>query len=231
MGEEAGVCFNCIPSCVAFLSGPLQDGQEEIKVKQRAQRQARQMEDDAEEEKPEDVKGHTERGVDHLSAHEKNVEVVLKTLTKSVDSMHKRNKAAVASQYGDEVLEKASKKLRKGAAVCAVNLLYNPKSFTQTVENMFHYSYLVKKGDAVFKVREKEEKYKDVTISKAGPIASTASKRNSKRPPATQAVVTLTMKNWRDMIDAYDVEESSVPHRKGSKMKKTTPRGAVKNEE
>jgi hypothetical protein len=29
------------------------------------------------------------------------------------------------------------------------------------------------------------------------------------------------MKNWRDMISAYDVKESQVPHRTGSKMKKS----------
>lgn len=222
LGREAGICFNSIPSDVAFLSGPLKDGQEEIQVKQRAKPQRRRKEDDtAEEERPEDVKGHTERGVDHLSAHEKNVDVVLATLRKKSDYQYKTNKKRLQEKYGSEIPPKATKKLKRGGGTCAVNLLFNPKSFTQTVENVFHYSYLVKKGSAQLTVRGKDVEYEGDILSKAGPLAAIVRhKKEQSHPPARQSIVTLTMKDWRDMIDAYGVEKSDIPHRMGSKMKK-----------
>mmetsp|Transcript_4803 Transcript_4803/g.12203 ORF Transcript_4803/g.12203 Transcript_4803/m.12203 type:complete len:401 (+) Transcript_4803:119-1321(+) len=223
MGEEGGVLYNCIPSSVVFLSGPLRDGREEIQVKQRAKRQTRRVDDDVEEEKPEDVKGHTERGVDHLSAHEKNVDVVLKTLSKSFTKEYKHKKQLIVEKTGeDEISSKARKRLKKGATLCAVNLLYNPRSFTQTVENMFHYSYLVKKGNAGLSVRNEDLEYDDVVIAEAGPRARPIDKKPDAgpHPAAKQSVVALTMKNWRDMVEAYGVEESQVPHRSGSKVKK-----------
>ena len=222
MGEEAGVVYNCIPSSVVFLSGPLRDGREEIQVKQRAKRQPRRADDNVEEEKPEDVKGHTERGVDHLSAHEKNVDVVLKTLTKSFKNDYKQKKRLIVEKAGDDkISSKATKKLKRGASLCAVNLLYNPRSFTQTVENVFHYSYLVKKGNAGLSVQKEELQYDDVVIAEAGPRARPHElKEGFPHPAPKQAVVALTMKNWRDMVAAYGVGESQVPHRKGSKMKK-----------
>ena len=224
MGEEAGVVYNCIPSSVVFLSGPLRDGREEIQVKQRAKRQPRRPDDDVEEEKPEDVKGHTERNVDHLSAHEKNVDVVLKTLKKSFNNDYRQKKRLIADKAGkDDISSKATKKLKKGASLCAVNLLYNPRSFTQTVENMFHYSYLVKKGNAGLSVQKEELQYKDVVLAEAGPRARPHELKEDSgvpHPAPKQAVVALTMKNWRDMVAAYGVSESQVPHRTGSKMKK-----------
>ena len=222
MGQEASVIFNCVPtSVVAFLSGPLQDGREEIGLKQRAKRRV-QVDDDAEEERPEDVKGHTERGVDHLSAHDKNVDVVLKTLKRSIDKTYKNNKRVIEETFGDDIPPKAEKRMKKSKDVCAVNLLFNPQSFTQTVENMFHYSYLVKVGKAKLTVRNQEVDYNGVTLSERGPRAGYVKQGNQqlKHPPSRQAVVALTMKDWRDMVEAYNVEQSHVPHRTGSKMKK-----------
>ena len=41
--------------------------------------------------------------------------------------------------------------------ICAVKFLFNPKSFTQTVENVFAMSFMVRKGQAAIGVRTVED--------------------------------------------------------------------------
>lgn len=218
LGIQSGICFNAVPSQINFLNGPLVDGNEEVTVKQRAKRtRLTQAESDAEEERPDDVKGHTERGADQLSAVQKNIEDVEASLSKTVDKAHKSNKRKVAEAYGDSksMPDRVKSKLKKSRGACAVELLFNPKSFTQTVENLYHYSFLVKEGKASLKVRDnvvldKENKFQ----INGGPIVNTVPEKNKKSAPMPrQAIVSLTMESWSDLIRAYDVKASTVKHR------------------
>jgi non-structural maintenance of chromosomes element 4 len=225
LGIEAGVCFNALPSNVTFLNGPLQDGQEEFQVQQRASRTQRQRaEENVEEERPEDVEGHTARGADHLSAVQKNITDVATTLQKKVDRTFNKNKAKLKELYGslEDIPDKVKKKLKKNPDVCGVELLFNPKSFTQTVENIFHYSFLVKQGVAGLTIK-KERKITDGVTLPAGPSVVYHKTDGGTLPVSPkQAILSLTMKDWRDMIQAYEVEKSDVPHRTGSKFQHDT---------
>ena len=196
--------------------------------------------DDIEVEKPEVIVGHTERGVDHLSAHERNVEQALKIIKTESDLGYKNNKLLLQQTMkgscdddGNEgrLSEKASKRLKKSKGVCAVNLMFNPSSFTQTVENMFNVSYLVKKGDVQMSVREKDLKHDGVVLANAGPRCTFVKQQqypqkhplrlqpeakegqNSNNKKARQSIVVMNMKDWRSMIGAYGVEQSYMPHR------------------
>ena len=227
LGVQAGVCFNAIPSQVSFLNGPLVDGNEEVQVKQRAKRAKNtNTEDDAEDERPEDIKGHTARGADQLSAVQQNIQDVADALTKKVNRTYLYNKRKAAEKYGsaDNVPSTLSKRLKKHPDACAVELLFNPKSFTQTVENLFHYSFLVKNGVAALTVRDNKVLDEDKGLQlNGGPVVKFINPdKNNGHPPPRQAIVNLTMQDWRDLIDAYDVKSSDVPHRGGSKHEKTT---------
>ena len=117
--------------------------------------------------------------------------------------------------YGstEAVPKRALQRLRKHQDVCAVNLLFNSKSFTQTVENLYHYSFMVKEGKASLAVRDKKDLDKEGIFSvEGGPVAKLV-KEQSAFPPPRQAIVNLTMRDWRDLIEAYGVESSDVPHR------------------
>jgi hypothetical protein len=227
---QAGVCFNAAPSNVSFLNGPLLDGKEELHVKQRAKRprvQISEEEKNAKEERPEDIQGHTKRGADQLSAVEQNIEDVSTALKKKVNRTYVAHKKKLEEKYGsrENFPPKVAKKLRKHHGACAVELLFNPKSFTQTVENIFHYSFLVKKGTAQLDVRVPKVVDEGLVLD-GGPIARYTSMDHQKaaNPPPRQAIVSLTMKDWRDMIKAYDVKKSDVPHREGSIHEKRTSR-------
>lgn len=229
LGVQAGICFNAAPSNVSFLNGPLLDGKEELHVKQRAKRprlQISEEEKNAKEERPEDIQGHTKRGADQLSAVEQNIIDVSTALEKKVNRRYIAHKKKLKEKYGsrEKIPLKVAKKLKKHTGACAVELLFNPKSFTQTVENMFHYSFLVKQGTAQLDVRESKVVDEGLELD-GGPIARyTSLVQIESQPPCRQAIVSLTMKDWRDMIKAYDVKESDVPHREGSIHEKRTSR-------
>lgn len=130
---EAGVCFNAIPSNVSFLNGPLMDGAP-LQVRQRAtrRRNEEEEEEEAKEEKPEDVQGHTTRDADQLSAIEKSMVVIQKTLKKKVDEQYNNEKKRLNEAYNSNIPEPVKKKLKKhGAEICAVQYLFNPQSFSE----------------------------------------------------------------------------------------------------
>ncbi len=213
LGLQAGVCFNAVPSQISFLNGPLVDGNEEVTVKQRAKRvRYTQTESDAEEERPEDIKGHTARGADKLSAVQENIDDVEKSLKAKVDNAYRSNKRKLGSKYGNynSIPEPTKKKLKRNNDVCAVELLFNPKSFTQTVENLYHYAFLVKDGKASLKVRNK--KVVDGIELDGGPVVSYHDPQK-KIPTPRQAIVSLTMEDWKNLTDAYNVKSSDVKHR------------------
>ncbi|KAG7357597.1 Nse4 C-terminal-domain containing protein [Nitzschia inconspicua] len=226
LGIEAGVCFNAIPSNVTFLNGPLQNGQDEFQVKQRAARVPRErVEEEVKEERPENVEGHTARGADQLSAVQKNITDVAEALTRKVNKGYRKNKAKLIELYGSEseVPGKVRKKLKRNPGVCGVELLFNPKSFTQTVENIFHYSFLVRKGEAGLSIKDEQHIADGMTLPAGPSVVYYNSEHGQKAlPPPTQAIVSLTMKDWREMIRAYNVKKSDVPHRTGSKFQHET---------
>ena len=119
LGVECGICFNALPDRVSFLAGSLDH---EVKIKKRAERKKReqvQEEDESQAVNPEKVDNSANRNdADKLSAMEKNMRTLKKKLLKK------------------QVEEGGHKEID------AVKFLFNPKSFTQTVENIFNFSFL-----------------------------------------------------------------------------------------
>ncbi|CAJ1934459.1 unnamed protein product [Cylindrotheca closterium] len=220
LGSQAGVCFNAAPSNVSFLNGPLSDGKT-LQVKQRAKRAPVQEDSEAEEENPEEVKGHTARDANQLSAIEQSMKDLHKTLRKRCNATFTENKRKLEEAHeGGEIPPKLKKKLKKGGMkIDAVQYLFNPNSFTQTVENIFHYSFLIKKGSASLKA-DKAGFGEHVGEEAPGGLFARYIPENTVQPTPKQAIVSLTMKDWRELCEAHNVTEGDLPHRKGSKKTK-----------
>uniref|UniRef100_A0A7S2XRN1 Non-structural maintenance of chromosomes element 4 n=1 Tax=Attheya septentrionalis TaxID=420275 RepID=A0A7S2XRN1_9STRA len=229
LGVEAGACYNTVPSRVSFLAGPLHA---EYKPKERKVRQARvrQEEDTAEEERPEDVKNDKQSNDgDRLSAVETHIKVINNTLRRK----SKDTKNSLVARHSEEISEATDtdsrKKLKKrheahGGEISVIPLLFNPKSFTQTVENIFHFSFQVKSGHASISARTPEQAAR-YGGAPAGPVTQPCVAPNV-AIDARQAIVSLNMRDWRKLCEAYNVESCDVPHRTGSKHARSTTVGS-----
>jgi hypothetical protein len=207
------------------------DGQP-LQVKQRAQRQrVVDSDEDAKEERPENVQGHTTKDADQLSAIEKSMKDLQHSLKKKVDKRYLDNKKRLQEAHDGDIPGPLKKKLKKyGVEICAIQFLFNPESFTQTVENIFQYSFLIKKGSASIAVRDKT--FQDGTLfggtNLAGPVVKyTNENKTNARPSARQTIMTLTMKDWKDLCQAYNVTKGDLPHRTGSKHAKREQRASL----
>jgi hypothetical protein len=220
LGVEAGVCFNAIPSGVCFLNGPLSDGQP-VRVRQRTQRKPLEVEEgEAKEERPEDVQGHTARSGDGLAAGEANMKVLERILHEKVADQYKTYKRHFSEVFNGDIPKPVIKKLKKsGVEICGAKYLINPDSFTQTVENIFNFSFMIKKGEAAIAVREDGYYAEEGLKNRGGLRVKYTSQENIDTKPK-QAIVSLSMQDFRRLKEAYGVTEGDLPHRTGSKHSK-----------
>jgi hypothetical protein len=220
-GLGVGSCFNALPPDVSFLNGPI-DVAYEPKI--RKQREKRVIEDDAKEVSVQTVhQTKKNKDQDKLSAAEKHVSDIAKTLVKKSSQDLEMKVKLVEEQIGmekdqwDKDMIRKFNKEYKPSKVCAVKFLFNPHSFTQTVENVFGLSFLVKENKAKIGVRKPEECVG--TNLKPGPwVESSDNNANgTENKPHKQAVISLSMRDWRAMKEAFNVEEGDLPHRGKSK--------------
>ena len=223
LGEAAGACFNALPSNVCFLNGPLQKDAPPVPRRVAQQQRQRQIPlEETVEERPEDVQGHTEKDDNKLSAIEKSMQDMSKELKNRVDQQYRDNKRKLEQAYGgnkDAIPVDIQKKFKKyGVEIDAIQFLFNPKSFTQTVENIFHYSFLVKKGTGAIALRDELGLNIEGIPTKPGLKLKYVSE-DKMAPIARQSILALTMHDWRALCEAYQVNKDGgggggLPHRK-----------------
>lgn len=220
LGTEAGVCFNALPSRVSFLVGPLENGRTITKkVRTVRQRRADDGEEEGEEERPEELNNKKQKkDVDLLSQAEKNFKVMQTTLGKKTRELLEERGALLRSMdKNGPAFQEAKRDFKQyGGDIDGVKFLMNPKSFTQTVENIFNASFLVKKGNAMLKVRKpnplEDSNTNPLGVPKQGLVI--AEGLDDYDGPSKQCVVSFTMKDWRRICEAHELEEGDLPHRK-----------------
>eukprot|EP00977_Amphora_coffeiformis_P010121 scaffold2357_cov167-Amphora_coffeaeformis.AAC.29 len=213
LGRECGICFSSAPSGVRFLAGSVDMEGEKVVRKARAKRQ-KEKADEAPEIRPELMDKEAAAGdADALSAAEKVMKDLEKLLKKRAKQEYEKQKEVVENS-GDPV---ARNRLKEHAGeVDGVHFLMNPKSFTQSVENIFNVSFLVKKGRAAVGVRSKMEG-DDICPAGLWVQPRSSSSDEDGLPESTQAVVSFTMKDWRRICQAHDLKKGDIPHRTGSR--------------
>eukprot|EP00977_Amphora_coffeiformis_P015307 scaffold4503_cov167-Amphora_coffeaeformis.AAC.6 len=100
--------------------------------------------------------------------------------------------------------------------VDGVQFLMNPHSFTQSVENIFGASFLVKQGRAAMGVNSNEGLWLQYRREEEDSFFSEYYDEPSSS--STQSMVCFTMKDWRRICAAHTLlEKGDIPHRPGGK--------------
>ncbi|ANB13585.1 Nse4p [Sugiyamaella lignohabitans] len=111
------------------------------------------------------------------------------------------------------------------APISLLEFILNPFSFSETVENLFFVSFLIKIGKVsldhndgipvIAVVKDNEPTQRD-TAAKNNPSAKSG--QNATR---TQLIIDLDMETWKELCDIYDdVEEPAIPSRGNSDTNK-----------
>lgn len=224
LGEQ--VCFpsNNRPPVPSFLLGPLAV-QKKIRSTQRQGRQRR--EPLAAVTKPQDI-----RAEDLERNEDSNLTSQCNAVRDQLDATSTACLAALEQDPIDiENLDETETNnlLRKhGLApnweVPLLRFAVNPNSFSQTVENLFYISFVVKEGyflvskdeDGLPTLRKYHQppEHGEIILTEAG--LREATDNASDRPSGAsrhQAIFSIDYETWQKLIVAYDITESSIPHR------------------
>ncbi|KAI1738174.1 Nse4 C-terminal-domain-containing protein [Xylaria scruposa] len=201
--------FACLPSIrrpavPGFLLGPLSV---EKKVRKVVKRSAPFRADNLRETRPEVL------NAEDVQRAEKNdltaiCAKILRRLQEVQDEAQTEVEAAFEN-HGDVEAQRLMNKygLRDTGGIDLLKFVINPKSFGQTVENMFYVSFLIRDGAIQIEFDENG-------LPSLQPTAGqdpTATKRDAQRH---QAVLSIDMQMWRDIIEAFNITEPIIEHRK-----------------
>ncbi|QDS75090.1 hypothetical protein FKW77_006987 [Venturia effusa] len=207
LGEQICYPSNNRPPAPSFLLGPLAV-QKKIRSTQRQGRQRR--EPLAAVTKPQDIR------VEDL---ERNEASNLTSQCAAIRAQLEATSAACLAALEEDPIDiedlddtETNSLLRKhGLApnweVPLLRFAVNPNSFSQTVENLFYISFVVK--DGFFLVSKDEDGLPTIR-----PNVGNASE--SDRPPGAsrhQAIFSIDYETWQKLILAYNITESMIPHR------------------
>lgn len=104
------------------------------------------------------------------------------------------------------LLSKLKKVCREKGGMNYYQFLIDPSSFSHTIENIFHFSFLVKEGRAGVKVGDDGYPFVFLpeNVDKAG---------QSQKSSKNQVIVSLDMNRWQDLIEKLQITEAFIPQR------------------
>lgn len=119
-----------------------------------------------------------------------------------------------------KVTARIAKRLREvggNTGLPYLKFVVNPTSFSQTTENLFYFSFLVREQKAAVEVDEDPDSpfCGDMICFAVDAEALDGANATAAPPPKNQVVLELTEQIWRDAIDLYGLEgeESIIPTR------------------
>ncbi|KAK3906577.1 Non-structural maintenance of chromosomes element 4 A [Staphylotrichum tortipilum] len=98
--------------------------------------------------------------------------------------------------------------LRSTGGIDLLRFVVNPHSFGQTVENMFYVSFLIRDGHVKLDFDVDGRPAIEPVLKNVPGVSS--------HPKATmrhQAIMSIDMVTWRDIIETFDIKQSMIPNR------------------
>lgn len=203
LGLAVGMLFAAPPS-VEFLCGPI--GKPAAEKKERAKRKAGEDEaKDVAEARPESV---ITKDDDVVESTQKRLKVISEQMFG-----HQRRAAARFTASG---APRAAADSEASAAVDFFSMLVNPASFTQTVENIFDLSFLVKQGSASLALSEETGLPVVQALTSKGMGDGDAGDDQK----STQLVMSLCPADLRRVTEAFGCTGAGVAHRTDATYRK-----------
>ncbi|KAL8815930.1 MAG: hypothetical protein Q9223_004988 [Gallowayella weberi] len=205
LGSRACFPNNVRPPMPSFLLGPLAVQKKIRKVTQHRERLQKRDPKDA--IRPEEIKAKDLKQAEssNLSTLCKNIHRLL--MEKTWEGQQALNAIVEADGSEEEFKAEARRHgLAENGQMSFFPFVINPKSFGQTVENLFYVSFLIRDGDV--QVGQSDDSLPTLI----------SLERRSRDEQATgtqkhQAVFHLDFETWEDLVDAFDIKESIIPHR------------------
>lgn len=208
-GRHACIKHIARPSVPGFLLGPLSV---EKRVRAVTVRQQRLQHKNIQEVRPEVLQaGDIEKNENaNLTTLCTQIMARLKKVQKdAVNDVQAQYKEDMTEKEGEELMDKYGVSPEGGLAF--FKFVINPRSFGQTIENMFYVSFLIRDGKLGISVDNRGLPYLNETEPRTGSGEGGRGKdSNSKH----QAVLAMDMKEWQDLIEAFDIKEPMIKHRK-----------------
>ncbi|KAE8352794.1 putative nuclear protein Qri2/Nse4 [Aspergillus coremiiformis] len=208
LGRSACFRHNVRPSISGFLLGPLSV---QKRTRQFTQRRARERIDPSQAVRPQELKDEDldRQETSNLTTMCTSINKLLaKTQNAGQDNVE-RQLSQLEEEPTQEMVQDVMSKynVADDGGIPLFHFCINPRSFGQSVENLFYVSFLVRDGSVGLQVDSRQLP----TLHAAKPYAPSEAQR--KGIQKHQAIFSLDFETWRDLIEVYDIKESIIPHR------------------
>lgn len=213
------------PAVPGFLMGPLSI---EKKARRMTQRSGPFKVSNLLEVRPQEL-----RAEDLKKSDKNDLPAICKKIYMHLQAAQRESQDAVEHELGEdptsdderEIMDRHS--LRSTGGIDLLRFVINPRSFGQTVENLFYVSFLIREGSIVLTFDEHglpalgmcppfsgiDGSVSHAAIEpmiKEGTAAGAASRNGAMRH---QAIMSIDFATWRDLIDAFEIKTPMIPHR------------------
>ncbi|KAL8780766.1 MAG: hypothetical protein Q9213_006313 [Squamulea squamosa] len=217
LGSRACFPYNLRPPMPSFLLGPLAV---QKKIRKQTQRRERlQKRDPKDATRPEEIKAKDLEQAENsnLTTLCKNIHQLL--MEKTWEGQSALNGIVEANGSEAEYTAEAKRHgLAENGQMGFFPFVVNPKSFGQTVENLFYVSFLIRDGDV-------QMGQSDDSLPTLIPLERGSRDEQATGAQKHQAVFHLDYDTWMDLIDAFDIKRSIIPHRQSEDEAQVNPSG------
>ncbi|KAL6853287.1 Nse4 C-terminal domain-containing protein [Trichoderma novae-zelandiae] len=206
LGRFACLPYIRRPALPGFLLGPLSV---EKKARKAAKRSAPFRPNSLTETRPEIL------NVDDLAKKENDLTVICGKILQQLYKIQAETQQTVADLITDEMDEEENTRimhqhgLRSTGGIDLMRFVVNPKSFGQTIENLFYVSFLIRDGRV-------EIDFDEHNLPSLAPVDREADDTGSIRQATSkhQAILSMDMETWQDIIDTMGLKEPMIEHRR-----------------
>ncbi|KAH8171750.1 binding domain of nse4/EID3 to nse3-MAGE domain-containing protein [Sarocladium implicatum] len=217
LGRFAAIPYIRRPALPGFLLGPLSV---EKKIRKITKRSAPFRPNSLTETRPEVL------NVEDLAKKENDLTVICGKILEQLITLQAELQSTVGELVDDDMDEDEQRRimhehgLRSTGGIDLMRFVVNPKSFGQTVENMFYVSFLIRDGRV-------EIDFDEFDLPALAPVDREVEDDGTIRHGAAkhQAILSMDMQTWRDIIDTFQLTEPMIEHRKENKATGPGARG------